>query len=100
MSRYQPYHLIKRKTKRGKILYQARFLDEEIGKVLCTRSTGQSNKTVAARIAERMLPELKNESLKEPTPMKIDRKLLKHFKSGKVKVHTAAAFELPALSSL
>lgn len=150
MSRYQPYHLIKRKTKKGKILYQARFLDEESGKVICTRSTGQSNKTAAARIAERMIPEVQaqlaaesvengtltvseyakeyfypggpyecsrtergytvgrkylevcegltrnhiiplwgSESLKDLTPGKIDRTLLKLFRSGKVKGATA-----------
>ncbi|MCF7914501.1 MAG: site-specific integrase [Spirochaetaceae bacterium] len=58
MSRFLPFHLIKRKNKKGKITYQARFINTETGAVICTRSTGQSNKTAAARVAEGMIADI------------------------------------------
>lgn len=51
-TRYQPYHIIKRKTRKGKTLFYVRFVDPRTGRTIKERASGQTSRTAAVRWAE------------------------------------------------
>lgn len=51
-TRYQPYHIIKRKTRKGKTLFYVRFVDTRTGRTIKEKASGQTSRTAAVRWAE------------------------------------------------
>ena len=51
-TRYEPYHIIQRKTRKGKKVFYVRFLDQKTGRTLTERSSGQTSRSAAVRWAE------------------------------------------------
>ena len=50
--RFEPYHVIKRKTRKGKVAYYVRFVDPQTGNTIRERSSGQTSRSAAGRWAE------------------------------------------------
>jgi hypothetical protein len=58
MSRFQSFHIYKRKNAAGKYIHYVRFLDPETGETICAFANGLGNRTAAVRWAESKLPEI------------------------------------------
>jgi len=61
MSRFQSFHIYRRKNSKGKFIHYVRFLDPDTGKTIRALSSGLGNRTAATRWAELKLPEIEAE---------------------------------------
>ena len=61
MSRFQSFHIYRRKNSSGKYIHYVRFLDPETGDTIQALSSGLGNRTAAVRWAESKLPEIEAE---------------------------------------
>lgn len=60
-TKYQPYRVIKRKTRKGKTVFYVRFVDQESGEILKECSSRQTSRGAATRWAERELDKIQNQ---------------------------------------
>jgi integrase len=51
-TRYQPYQIIRRKSRKGKTVFYVRFVDTRTGRTIKEKSSGQTSRTAATRWAE------------------------------------------------
>lgn len=61
MSRFQSFHIYRRKNSKGKFVHYVRFLDPDTGETIRALSSGLGNRTAAVRWAELKLPEIEAE---------------------------------------
>jgi hypothetical protein len=61
-TRYEPYLVIQRKTRKGKKVFYVRFLDQKTGKTLKERSSGQTSRSAAVRWAEEEMEKIRERS--------------------------------------
>ncbi len=61
-TRYEPYHIIQRKTRKGKKVFYVRFLDQKTGRTLTERSSGQTSRSAAVRWAEAEMEKIRDRS--------------------------------------
>ena len=66
-SRYQPYHVIERRTRKGKKVFYVRFVDEKTGGTLKERSSGQTSRSAAVRWAEAEMEKIRSGSQRAQT---------------------------------
>ena len=60
--RYQPYRVIKRKTRKGKTVFYVRFIDLKTGEVVKECSSRQTSRGAATRWAERELEKVQEQT--------------------------------------
>ena len=66
-TRYEPYHIIQRKTRKGKKVFYVRFFDQKTGRTLTERSSGQTSRSAAVRWAEVEMEKIRSKSQKAQT---------------------------------
>ena len=59
--RYQPYRVIKRKTRKGKTVFYVRFIDQKTGEVVKECPSRQTSRGAATRWAERELEKIQEQ---------------------------------------
>lgn len=65
--RYHPYHVIERRTRKGKKVFYVRFVDEKTGRTIKERSSGQTSRSAAIRWAEVEMEKIRSRSQRAQT---------------------------------